>query len=195
MEKRHSVYALKKELPLPVQGVVEMVKNAVRLTPSSFHSQGGRLLILLGEEHEKLWKDVVLGAIRKVTADDEAYKKSEEKILGCFASGAGTVLFFEDTAAVEKLQNDFPSYAAAFPSFAVESSAMSQFAVWVALAEQNIGASLQHYNELIAETVASTFQVDPKWKLTCQMPFGGIAQPAEAKPFISDEGRFVVKGG
>lgn len=194
MEKRHSVYALGKDLPLPVAEVVELIKKAVRMTPSPFHSQGARVMILFGDEHMKLWKDVVLGAIKNVTKDASAYKQSEDKVLGCFAAGAGTVLFFEDNATVEKLQKDFPSYAANFPTFALESSSMAQFAVWATLAEQKIGASLQHYNELIALEVAKTFHVDPKWRLTCQMPFGNIVKPAEVKSFIADEGRFIVKG-
>lgn len=194
MKDRRSVYGLGSNLPIPAADVVTLVKDVVRNAPSSFHSQGSRVVVLFGSEHKRLWETIVLGAIRKVMKDDEAYKQSEGKIKGCFASGAGTVLFFEDNEAVEKLQKDFPTYAAAFPSFAVEASAIAQFAVWTALAEQKIGATLQHYNELIDADVKSAFKISPKWKLTAQMPFGSVAQAPQAKTFIPDEGRFTVLG-
>lgn len=193
-KKRRSVYALSKKLPIPAADVVTLVQDVVRYAPSPYNGQGSRVVVLFGAEHTKLWKDVVLGAIRKVSANDEAFKQSEQKVMGCFEAGAGTVLFFEDNATVEKMQKDFPSYAAAFPTFALEASSMAQYSVWAALAEQGIGASLQHYNELIEAEVLSTFKVNPKWKLTCQMPFGSVASAPQEKTFIPDEGRFLVKG-
>lgn len=191
---RRSVYALGDKLPIPAVDVATLVKDVVRVSPSPFHAQGSRVVILFGAEHKKLWQQVVLGAIRKVSKDDAAFKQSEGKINGCFASGAGTVLFFEDNETVEKLQKDYPTYAPAFPTFALEGSSMAQHAVWTALAEQKIGASLQHYNELIAADVISTFKLNPKWRLTCQMPFGNIVTAPEPKKFIPDEGRFSVLG-
>eukprot|EP00796_Vickermania_ingenoplastis_P011373 gene11373-7879_t len=191
---RRSVYGLGDKLPIPAADVVALVKDVVRSAPTPFNCQGSRIIILFGAEHKRLWQEVVLGAIRKVSKDDAAFKQSEGKVNGCFASGAGTVLFFEDDDTVAQLQKDFPSYAPAFPAFAMEASSMAQFAVWTALAEQSIGASLQHYNELIAADVTKAFDVNPKWRLMAQMPFGNIATAPEAKTFVPDEGRFLVKG-
>lgn len=193
-EKRRSVYALGDKLPIPAADVVGLVKSTVRIAPTPFNCQGSRIILLFGAEHKKLWQEVVLGAIRKISKDDASFKQSEGKINGCFASGAGTVLFFEDDDTVAKLQKEYPSYAPAFPNFAMEASSIAQFAVWTALAEQNIGASLQHYNELIAADVAKAFNVNPKWRLRAQMPFGNIVKAPDAKTFIPDEGRFEVRG-
>jgi uncharacterized protein len=62
--------------------------------------------------------------------------------------------------------------------------------VWTALAEQNIGASLQHYNPIIDEEVAQTFDIPSTWKLNAQLVFGSIEAPAGEKAFMNDEERF-----
>lgn len=193
LTQRRSIYALNSKIALSHADVTSLVKSVVRIAPSAFNSQSSRVIILYGAEHTKVW-DIVKAALRKVMKDDAAYAQSEQKVNGCFASGAGTVLFYEDQATVEGLQKSYPTYAAAFPSFSTESSAMAQLAVWTALAEQHIGATLQHYNELIEADLAAHLKVPQGWKLKAQMPFGGIAKPADAKTFIPDDTRFVVKG-
>lgn len=191
--RRRTVYGLGKFLPIPEADVVTLVKSVVRTGPSSFNSQSSRVALLFGESHTKLWRDVVLSAVRKVT-DEPTYQESEHRVMGCFASGAGTILFFEDQPTIQKLQEDFPKYASGFPGYSLQSSAMAQYAVWTALAEHGIGASLQHYNEIIQDDVLKAFQLNPNWKLVSQMPFGNIVEPPGEKMYIPDEERFVVKG-
>ena len=55
-EKRRSIYALNKQLPVPAADVVKIIEHAVKHTPSAFNSQSTRLVVLLGAEHEKLWQ-------------------------------------------------------------------------------------------------------------------------------------------
>ena len=59
-----------------------------------------------------------------------------------------------------------------------------------ALAEAGIGASLQHYNPIVDEEVAATFDVPADWKLRAQLVFGSIEAPAGEKTFIDDATRF-----
>jgi predicted oxidoreductase (fatty acid repression mutant protein) len=99
-------------------------------------------------------------------------KATEEKIDTAFASGYGTILFFEDQEVIEKLQAQFPGYADNFPVWSAHSAGMHQFAVWTILADAGLGASLQHYNPLIDERVKREWNINPKWKLIAQMPFG-----------------------
>lgn len=191
--RRRTVYRIGKFLPIPEADVVTLVKSVVRAGPSSFNVQSSRVAMLFGDSHTKLWRDVVLGAVRKVT-DDATYQESEQRVMNCFASGAGTVLFFEDQPTIQKMKMDYPKYASGFQGYSLQSSAMAQYAVWTALAEHGIGASLQHYNEIIEEDVMKTFQLNPNWKLVSQMPFGNIVEPPGLKMNIPDEERFVVKG-
>ncbi|BAX67051.1 hypothetical protein FD49_GL000276 [Latilactobacillus sakei subsp. sakei DSM 20017 = JCM 1157] len=62
----------------------------------------------------------------------------------------------------------------------------------MALAEQNIGANLQHYNPVIDEAVAAKWNIPSNWKLRAQMPFGSIENPADAKEYATVEDRFTT---
>lgn len=57
---------------------------------------------------------------------------------------------------------------------------MLQLSIWTGLRELNIGASLQHYNPVIDSMVKEMFNVDDKWILNAQMPFGNILEEPEA---------------
>ena len=110
----------------------------------------------------------------------EAFVKTEAKIDGCFAAGHGTVLYFEDTAIVKKLQDAFPSYSENFPTWSQHTSAMHQFDIWTMLEDAGLGASLQHYNPLIDDEVRRTWDLPESWMLIAEMPFGTpTAEPGE----------------
>jgi predicted oxidoreductase (fatty acid repression mutant protein) len=52
---------------------------------------------------------------------------------------------------------------------------MLQFAIWTALANEGMGASLQHYgaySEEISANVLKEFNLPSTWKGTAMMPFG-----------------------
>lgn len=191
LANRRSQYALNDVLPIPAAEVEAMIKEAIRLAPSSFNSQSSRAVILFGAESDKVWTEIT--AVLRAIVPAEHFGPTEEKMKS-FAAGAGTVLFYEDTATVEQLQQNFPLYADAFPGFSNHSAGMAQLAVWTALAEAGIGATLQHYSPVADEALAKAFNVPASWKLIAQMPFGGIAAPAGEKTFIADEGRFLTAG-
>ncbi|CAB3961124.1 MULTISPECIES: nitroreductase family protein [Burkholderia] len=185
--KRRTQYALGKELPISEAEAEGLIRQAIRIAPSAFHSQSSRAVILFEAMHEKLW-DITRETLRAIVPAD-AFAPTDAK-MDAFAAGAGTVLFFEDQDAIQELQKQFPLYADAFPMFSEHSAGMAQFAVWTALAEAGIGASLQHYNPLIDAEVAKQWNVPASWKLRAQMPFGSNLQPFPEKTFIADELRF-----
>lgn len=191
-ETRRSIYALNDQLPVDKEEVVKLVEHAILHTPSAFNSQSSRLVVLFGEDHKKLWQ-ITEDTLRKIVNDDEKFKSTEEKING-FKAGAGTVLFFEDQEVVKGLQENFALYAARFPVWAQHTSAMHQYVIWTALASLNIGANLQHYNPVIDEEVAKTWNIDSNWQLVAQMVFGGIEQPAGDKEFAPIDSRLKVYG-
>lgn len=191
LTRRRSQYALGKTLPLPQADVDALIREAVRQAPSSFNSQSSRALILFGAESDTFW-GMVKDALRAIVPAD-AFGKTAEKI-DSFAAGAGTVLFFEDMAAVGKLQQDFALYADNFPIWSEQSSGMAQLAVWTALAEAGIGASLQHYNPLVDEPVARKWGLPDSWKMRAMMPFGSNEAPFGPKSFMDDAERFRTFG-
>jgi len=117
---------------------------------------------------------------------------TEAKIDNAFAAGYGTVLYYEDESVVEGLQNAFPLYSENFPKWPQHTSAMHQFTIWTTLEQAGFGASLQHYNPIIDEEIAKTWNINPKWKLIAQMPFGVPTSEPVPKEFQALENRVVV---
>ena len=177
VKNRRSYYNISSDSPVPDERLREIVEYALKHSPSAFNSQSGRTVLLLAKNHEKLWnmtEDVLRGF---VPADQ--FQQTADKIQS-FRAGHGTVLFFEDQTIVKNLQEQFPLYASNFPVWSSQSSAMLQFVVWAGLETEGLGASLQHYNELIEDAVKTEWKIEPEWKLIAQMPFGKpLSEPGE----------------
>ena len=170
VKHRRSYYALSNKSLITDDAIENIIKFASEHIPSAFNSQSTRMVLLLGEQHIKFW-DIVKDTLREIT-DEEAFVKTYKKISYSFASGYGTVLFFEDNTVIEGLQNKFPLYSAAFDQWSGHTSAMHQFAVWTLLEDEGFGASLQHYNPIIDKRVIENWNLPENWTLVAQMPFG-----------------------
>ncbi len=189
LKNRRSIYQLGENISLSNTELEELVKDVVKHSPSSFNSQTQRVVILFGDSSKKLWS-ITEAALKEVTPE-EAFPNTQAKLNG-FAAGKGTILFFEDTDVVKGLQEQFALYADNFPIWSDQATGLTQSNVWVALSENNIGASLQHYNPLIDAEVAKAFDIPASWALKAQMPFGSIEGAAGEKEFMADEDRFKV---
>lgn len=177
VKERRTYYGLSKEAVVSNERIQEIVNEAVKHVPSAFNSQSARVVVLFGEQSDKLWS-ITKETLRKIVPA-ENFASTEERI-NSFASGSGTVLFFEDQTVIEGLQKQFALYADNFPVWSNQSSGMLQFVIWTALELEGLGASLQHYNPLIDEEVKATWNLPSEWKLLGQMPFGKPTfQPGE----------------
>lgn len=190
IKKRRTIYSLGNNLPVSQDRIAALIKEAVKHSPTAFNSQSSRVVVLFGENHKKLW-NIVKDTLRAIVPAD-AFAATEGKIDNAFLSGAGTVLFFEDQSVVKGLQEQFALYADNFPIWSEQASGIAQFAVWTALSEENIGASLQHYNPVIDEQVSKAWNIPADWKLRAQLVFGFIEQEAGEKAFMDDESRFRI---
>lgn len=182
VQERRSIYGISKESMISDERIQEIIEFAVKHTPSSFNSQSGRVLVLLGEHQNDVW-NMVKETLRKMLPAD-SFGPTEEK-LSSFQSGYGTILFFEDETVIQELQNNFALYKDNFPIWSHHSSGMLQFVVWTALEAEGFGASLQHYGSLIEDQVRERWHVPPTWKLIAQLPFGKptvTPGPKEFKP-------------
>lgn len=186
---RRSFYGISKEAVASDDKINEIIEHAVKHTPSAFNSQSTRVVLLLGKEHDKLW-DIAMEALRKIVPAD-SFSSTEDKI-NSFKNGYGTVLYFEDNAVVESLQNQFALYKDNFPVWSQQTSGMHQFVIWTALEIEGFGASLQHYNELIENDVKKEWSIPENWKLIGQMPFGKPTTKPDEKQFLPLEERIKV---
>jgi hypothetical protein len=191
LQTRRSVYALGSQAMVADEVVSQKIQAVLEATPSAFHSQSQRVVLLWGESHKKLW-NLVLEALRKIVSEKQ-FPKTAAKI-AAFAAGRGTVLFFDDQAVTKGLMAEYPLYKDNFAVWYQQQAGMLQSNVWVALAELGYGASLQHYNELISESVRQAFGLPADWELLAQMPFGSVLQTPEAKEKQPIDERFRVIG-
>jgi predicted oxidoreductase (fatty acid repression mutant protein) len=192
IENRRTYYNISVKSPVADSEIKEIIDFAVLHVPSAFNSQSTRIILLLNDNHKKLW-NIVKSVLKKIVSAD-AFAPTEAKINGAFAAGYGTILYYEDTSVVEGLQNAFPTYSENFPVWSQQTSAMHQYTIWTLLEETGLGASLQHYNPVIDEEVAKAFKINPKWKLIAQMPFGTPTGESAPKEFEPMENRVIVFG-
>ena len=189
-QKRRSQYALTNQLPITVPHLQQLIAQCIKQAPSAFNMQSARVVLLLADKHRQLWHLTSKILRDQVPLSQQAHTCAK---INSFAAAYGTILYFEDQPVVQQMQEQFSLYKDNFPVWAQQANGMLQFAIWCALAEQNIGASLQHYNPLIDEAVARTFDIPVEWQLVAQMPFGQILSPAASKTFVPMEKRFWVK--
>ena len=190
MEHRRSRYALDANTTVSDERIEEIVGECLVQTPSAFNSQTARVVALFGESHAKLWSIVMETLRARVPADK--FAGTEAKVNG-FAAAHATLLFFEETDTVKALQEQFPAYADNFPLWSLQASGMAQVNVWTALSSEGLGVNIQHYNPIIDNEVARTFDVPASWKLISQMVVGNpIAEPGPiAKKPVSE--RLVIR--
>ena len=65
VKKRRTRYALSKDPVNSDERIQEIVSEAVKHAPSAFNSQSARVVVLLGEQHDRLW-DIVKSELKKI---------------------------------------------------------------------------------------------------------------------------------
>ncbi|KAJ3076440.1 hypothetical protein HDU98_003304 [Podochytrium sp. JEL0797] len=151
----------------------KLVQTALNQAPSAFDSQSSCAVLLLKEEHVKLWETAKANVTK--TQKGEHLEGSLTKFSG-YQSGYGTVLIYEDSTSIESLQSKLPPLKDLLSEWQNHGSGILQFVVWSLLAEAGLGASLQHQQKFVEEHVAVTYGVPETWKLVAQIPFGGIPE-------------------
>lgn len=173
---RRTNYAIGKNIAVLPSQIIAVVEKMTKEVPSSFNMQSARVVVALNDNHDKIWQ-ITKDTLRGIVPADK-FAPTEAKI-DSFAAGYGTILFFDETATVKKMQEDYALYADNFPIWAQQSNGMLQFAIWTALTNMGLGANLQHYNPLIDEKIKALFAVPDSWKLIAQMPFGEALKEPE----------------
>ncbi|GLA26814.1 Nitroreductase [Aspergillus phoenicis ATCC 13157] len=197
VKARRTYYGLKAESPISDDAIESIVADAVLHVPSSFNTQTSRVVLLLKEEHQKVW-DIAIAAMEGLVAaghlPKENFENQTKPKLEAFRAGYGTVLFFVDYDSLAGIKEKFAIYADKFDPFALESNAMSQYLVWTALESEGFGANLQHYSPLVDEQIQKQWSLPASWKLDAQLVFGVPTSEPGEKAFAPLEDRFKVFG-
>ena len=189
LKKRRSIYELGKRVHYSQAYLSEMLQAAVRSCPSAYNSQSTRIVVLFADSHYKFWE--LVKQVQRQHVPTHIYEGAEIKLNQC-AAAYGTILFYEDQAVIQQLQKKMPLNAEDFPIWSEQTSGMAQFAVWTALADSGLGASLQHYNPIVDEQVHAEWDIPANWKLRAQLVFGSIEGETHAKDYLADEERFKI---
>ncbi len=187
--KRRSVYSLNSNTTIGDEALIDAIKTALQYTPSAYHAQSQKIMVLLHEQHDRFWQ-LVMESLRKIVPAN-SFERTEKKING-FQKGFGTILFFNDESITNGLIEKFPLYKDNFIHWAREQNGMLQINLWNLLAEHNLGASLQHYTEVIDAAFRKEFEVPKHWTMLAQMPFGGIEEYPAPKEYVDLKNRMIV---
>ncbi|KAM0791977.1 hypothetical protein ACM66B_000480 [Microbotryomycetes sp. NB124-2] len=188
IKNRRTYYALSNESPISDSEIEEIISYYLKHSPSTFNSQSSRAVLVVKQEHERVWdfvKDGLIGAI-----GEEAFNSGTKDKIAGFRAAYGTILLFEDQDVVKGLQEKMPAYAAKFPGFSDHAHGLLANNLWVALEAEGLGANLQHYNPLPDAAIKSHYALPGSWELKAQLVFGKIAAPTYEKSFEPIEKRF-----
>ena len=58
LQKRRSVYALNRNLPVSEEAVIDLVKKVTELVPDAFNMKSQRVIIALGDKQDALWDGI-----------------------------------------------------------------------------------------------------------------------------------------
>ena len=191
IKDRRTYYQLQNTSPVSDEEIQSIIEHVLLYAPSAFNSQSARMVLLLGDNHTKMW-EITKEELKKVSKSEEAFKATEDKVNTSFASGYGTILFFEDKTVIKGLQGSLPSMAEKFAQWSQHSSGIVQILTWIGLESVGFGASLQHYNPLIDEAIKKEWSINEDWELIAQMPFGMPAGEPGEKTHVTLEDRLVV---
>lgn len=94
VKARRTYYGLKAESPISDDAIESIVQDSVLHVPSSFNTQTSRIVLLLKEEHKKVW-DIAISAMEGLVAaghvPKEMFENHTKPKLDAFRAAYGTV--------------------------------------------------------------------------------------------------------
>lgn len=88
IKHRRSLYQLQKSSPISNTQIKDIITQTVLHVPSPFNLQSTRVILLLGEEHDRLW-EITKESFKQILSA-ERFPATEKKLDG-FKAGYGTV--------------------------------------------------------------------------------------------------------
>jgi uncharacterized protein len=89
IKARRTYYSLTNTSPIPDSRIEDIVRHTILHTPSAFNTQSGRAVILLKQEHEKLWD--ITAAVLRAKIGDERYEEVTKAKMINFKGAYGSV--------------------------------------------------------------------------------------------------------
>ncbi|KAH7412950.1 Nitroreductase-like protein [Cadophora sp. MPI-SDFR-AT-0126] len=190
IKTRRTCYSISAKSPISDERILEIARDVIKHTPSSFNCQSTRFVILLRSQHVRFWE--IAKECFKSTLSAAVYSEYEKKLSGRQA-GYGTILLFEDSATIHEFQAKFPRFRDHLRDFSEANNGIQAFNLWTALHLEGFGCNLQHVNPTVDQRVVSEWSVPTTWSLKAQLVFGvPTGEPPHEKVFKSADERIMV---
>jgi len=184
VEKRRTIYALGNNSDFSNEEIADRIRTVVKQAPTAFNSQTSRAVVLFGDANDKFWDHIY--DVQKDVLEGDMWEMMSGVMVGS-KSAIGTVLFFEDLEAVKVM----PAQGIREEAYKQNNNANAQYAVWLALAEMGLGASLQHFNvgyeHGFDKGTKEMFNLPDSFEMLAQMPFGSVEQEVGEKEHIDSD--------
>lgn len=172
LQRRRSIRKLR-DGPLP-PGAIGRIATAASLVPSAFNAPPWHVVITY-ERRDAFW-EIVEAAFRERLSGDRLDRYLAR--LAGFRRGTGAVLVFEDCAAVESLKVSYQLPAETAQSYGQQAIGMVQLALWLAIVDEGLATSLQHWDALIEDAVSGFLDLPAgRFRLAATMPIGYPDEP------------------
>lgn len=90
---RRTVYPLSDKIDVSDDRIIEIVQEVLKVSPSSYNTQPGRVAIFLGEEHKKFWKIIRDQALPLLQHAGEEIVATMTQRFDLFTGAYGSVSF------------------------------------------------------------------------------------------------------
>lgn len=163
---------------------IARLQDAVVRTPSAFGVTPWQIVIL--HEQRDLFWDEVAAAFRAGLEGDRLQRYLDR--LDGFRAGAGVILIYEDLAARPALHQNWGLSEQTAHDFVHQGLGMLQLAIWLVLTEEGLAASLQHWDWLIQDRLATLLDLPTeRYQLISVLPIGEPAEPARDTPPVDPD--------
>jgi uncharacterized protein len=101
-DHRRSCYKLGSGCSIPQDELKQLLADCLNVVPSAFNTQTTRLVLLVGNHHQRLWE--IVGSALEAKIGAERYAAGTDARIKSFAAAHGTIIFCDDPKAVEGLK-------------------------------------------------------------------------------------------
>jgi len=154
----------------------ERLMEAVRLTPAAYNLPPWHV-VLLHERRAEFWQ-MVEGAVRE-RLDGDRRERYHERIAG-FRDGVAVAVFYEDTTVGAQIAQAWQISDSQADAFVQQGLGMAQLSLWLALTAEGLVTSLQHWDWLLEERLATFVDAPEQFRLAAVMPIGYAGEAPRA---------------
>lgn len=188
IRKCQPVEVLGKKVHFSQNYLSALILEAIKNCPTVQGLNTLRYMIVYNNSHQKFWN--LVEQEQRQHIPQHLFDATVHKIKG-HKNALGTILLFEDQAALQQLAKKFPLQAEQHQFWSSQSLGMTSLAAWSTLADIGLGIHQLQYTGL-DKRLEQEFNVPIEWRLKSQLVFGSIEQAVQASEMSFQAEHFIV---